>query len=494
MLSGLKIKAKIEARNQVGQTFIWTYNANTLLSYMQQVWPGVETAMGNGSKAMPYKPKTAKQWFFCAKVKGAGRNAKRFPNLTANPSDHTPMAWFKVGGRFIGIDPESFYASDFGTNGSALALDAPTYPNLKKAVETWKGLRGGNTDSLLTKMMRDLMAGKTVMRAPDVLPVLTVVLFISEVARNHTAFHTNLMAMDLIQAGLSLPTSTGSVDWNWPNAVWLVDACQACAATGSVPCSACGGSGSSGVRCRSCGGSGEYKPAIMCRSCGGGGCRRCHGTGIFKPALQCRACSGYGTDECNTCGGRGTLRCGQCRGRCRGTVYDEFRPKGVTKGAGKTIFTGGGQALQNGLLPMSHKGSAFGSAFDLTGAGAYKLVGRSRTINASEAPSELMVVRRKEASVLIQWLQKALDDSEIRFSETQTLKIRTKVDKTDLSLKKSDFTHAYKEITNRALAGRTLDDDTGDGDLESEVKDTVRANIVKYLQLRAEELWFAFDK
>ena len=157
-------------------------------------------------------------------------------------------------------------------------------------------------------------------------------------------------------------------------------------------------------------------------------------------------------------------------------------------------FKGGGQALQNGLLPMSHMGSAFGSAFDLTGDGAYKTVRGSSTLRSSQAPSKLMVVRRKEASVLIQWLQRVLDDSEISFSQNQTLKIATKVDKADLSLASNDFTKAYDEVTARAIAGRTLDDDKGSGDLESEVRDTVRSKIVSYLQIRAEALWYAFER
>lgn len=88
MLSGLKIKADIEEPKKATQTFIWTYDANTLLSYMQQVWPGVSRAAGFGTKNSPYMPKTAKQWFYCAKVKGSGL---RFPNLTSG------IAWFKIG-------------------------------------------------------------------------------------------------------------------------------------------------------------------------------------------------------------------------------------------------------------------------------------------------------------------------------------------------------------------------------------------------------------
>lgn len=494
MLSGLKIKAEIEEPTKPKQTFIWTYDANTLLSYMQQVWPGVTTAQGTGTKALPYTPKTAQQWFYCAKVKGSGSSAKRFPNLTDG------KVWFKVGGRYVCIDPTNFYASDYGTDGRIVTLNAPTYPNLKKAIQLWKG-KGGNTDVRLTKMMRDLMAGKMVTGALEALPVLTVVLFISEVARNHTAFHTNLMALDLIQDGIDMPTASDSIIWNWDNAIWIDDACPDCLGIGTVSCGKCGGSGWVSTICRSCNGTGWFRRGIECRACSGNGrvskksrCRSCSGSGWFRPGVKCRDCYGYGyfLFTCNSCS-KGHVRCSRCRGKGLGTVFSEYIPKGITSGSGAMTFKGGGQALQNGLLPMSHMGSAFGSAFDLTGDGAYKTVRGSSTLRSSQAPSKLMVVRRKEASVLIQWLQRVLDDSEISFSQNQTLKIATKVDKADLSLASNDFTKAYDEVTARAIAGRTLDDDKGSGDLESEVRDTVRSKIVSYLQIRAEALWYAFE-
>jgi hypothetical protein len=467
MLSGLKIKAEIEEPQKRTKTFSWTYDANTLLSYMQQVWPGVTKAQGSGAKASPYRPKTAKQWFYCAKVKGSGSSAKRFPNLTNG------QAWFEIGGRYIGIDPASFYASDYGTDGRRVALDAPTYPNLKEAVIRWKRTRG-NTDIRLTKIMRDLMAGKMFIGspAPAALPVLTVVLFVSEVARNHTAFHTNLMALDLIQDCMKMPMASGSIPWNWGNAIWIEDVCPDCSGYGNFICRKCRGSGCVRKTCSRCSGSGRFRR---------GQCRDCRGTGKFF--LFCNSCN------------RGYIYCRRCRGKGRGTVFDEYNPKGVTTNMrGVSTFKGGGQVLQNGLLPMSHKGSAFGSAFDLTGDGAYKLVGRPTTINSSAAPSDLMVVRRKEASVLILWLERVLRGSEIPFNPKQTLKVTATVDKADISIRSADFKKVYDEVTASALAGRTLDDDTGSGDLESEVRDTVRSKIVNYLQMRTEVLFYAFDR
>lgn len=488
MLSGLKIKAVLEDTEKEAQTFTWTYNANTLLGYMQQVWPGVDNATpGNGSKAMPYTPKTPKQWFYCAKVKGSGDSAKRFPNLTDG------MAWFKIGGRFIGIDPNSLYSSDYGTTGAAVTLNKPTYPNLKSAVLEWQKTLINN-DARLASLLRDVMAGKPVMGAFDALPVLAAVLFLSEVTRNHTAFHTNLMAMDLIQKGLSLPTSGAAIPWTWANAIWIEDACPVCACSGKVACGTCGGSGR-GRNCGDCRGSGWYHAPILCKFCGGAGCWSCRNSGIFKPGKKCNRCKGLGYFACNACDGDGDVKCGNCKGKGKGTIYDEFRPLGVTKTIGGAKFDGGGQALQNGLLPMSHKGSAFGSAFDLTGEGAYKLVKEDRSIASSEAPSALMVVRRKEATVLIQWLQHVLDGCEYQFSKTQKLKISATPDQTSLTLTGTNIANSYEEVTQRAVDGRTLADDTGEpNDLQSEVKDTVRAKIVSYMQIRAETFSYLFEK
>ena len=40
------------------------------------------------------------------------------------------------------------------------------------------------------------------------LPLLATVMFVSEVGRNHTAFHTTLMMLDLIEKSVKIDTST----------------------------------------------------------------------------------------------------------------------------------------------------------------------------------------------------------------------------------------------------------------------------------------------
>ncbi|XP_071082005.1 protein SSUH2 homolog [Haliotis cracherodii] len=84
-----------------------------------------------------------------------------------------------------------------------------------------------------------------------------------------------------------------------------VQACDVCAARGSVPCSVCEGSGYR--RCKSCGGLGvtleevvygeeEEVAEVACESCG----RKC--------ILRCKSCYGSGQETCRTCKGHRAVR------------------------------------------------------------------------------------------------------------------------------------------------------------------------------------------
>jgi hypothetical protein len=488
MLSGLRVRATYTAQGEAPQTFEWDYGALSLLAYLQQVWPGIETGVGQGTKSNPYRPTTAKQWFHCAKLKGSGGSAKRFPNLDDG------LAWFKLGGRFIAVDPKSFYSSDYGAAGAGKELANPTYPELRKQVAAWRSEKLENNDAKLTRLLREAMQGKLIAGAPKALPVLASVLFISEVCRNHTSFHTNLMALDLIEHGASLPLARGgSIPWTWENAIWIEDACPTCSRTGEVSCGACGGHGRRVFACRDCT-NGTFKPALECKFCRGRGCGSCRNTGIFKPAVSCRTCAGTGRValRCDTCGGTGAIGCKRCNGRGQGTVYDEFGPGGYDSST--RTLGGGAEALQNGLLPMSHMGSAFGAAFDLGGSGQYEKV-KGGTDGIDRAPSALTVVRRKEATVLVQWLHLVLGGTELAWDgDKKRLKIETACNTDPLPLDALDFTSAYAEVEGEALLGRSLDDDRRRVSLEQEVRDSVRAKIIAYIEIRCGALWYGLGK
>lgn len=477
MLSGLRVRATYTAQGEAAQVFEWDYAALSLLAHLQQVWPGVEPGAGQGTKSNPYSPTTAKQWFHAAKPKGSGDTASRFPHLDDG------HAWFKVGGRFIAVDPKSFYSSDYGTLGTRQELANPTYPELRRQVATWRARKRANDDAKLTRLLRDTLQGKSPSDAPDALPVLANVLFVSEVCRNHTAFHTNLMALDLIERGESLPTERGPIRWTWENAIWIDDACPDCARMGRFQCGDCDGYGYFQSVCRNCTG-GVFKPRILCKFCRGTGCSKCGRSGSFKPAVLCHTCAGTGhiRRTCGTCDGVGTLRCTRCAGRGEGTVYDEFSPGGYVEST--RTLQGGAGALQNGLLPMSHMGSAFGAAFDLGGAGRYQTV-KGGSEGLSRAPSALTVVRRKEATVLVQWLHLVLNGTELSWDGGKKhLKIETVCNTAALPLNTIDFTAAYAELEAVAIEGRSLDDDRQRVSLEQEVRDSVRAKIIAYLEIR----------
>ncbi len=491
MLSALKLEATITEAEKPPVVIKWGIDALTLLSYLQQAWPGVDSATpGAGSKAAPYQPKTAKQWFYTAKVKGSGSTAKRFPVLTSG------KAWIKTGGRMIGIDPANLYASDHGLDGDAAQLENPTYPNLKSMIGTWKSGDLANTDARLTEKLRTMLEGKGLAAMPDFLPVLGTVLMVSEVARNHTAFHTNLMAMDLIQLGAELPSGSGFIPWTWQSAIWLEDACPKCAATGSLTCATCSGAGHAGMApcprcrgarmvggkgCRSCSYTGWFKRNVRCKTC--------NGSGWFKVPVACGICAASGSvrTACGDCAGRGSTTCDFCKGVGRGTVYDEAKAKGLTG----TTFSGGAEWLQNGLLPMSHKGSALGSAFDLSGEGLYHYVRGGSTDKAAVA-SALTVVRRKEATILIHWLQNILDKGRFSLGDKE-VEVSAAVHAGSLDTADVDFGKAYDDLSQIPVKDASRVAPALEGTDEAKVKAVMVSRILTYCQLRSEVLWYAFD-
>ncbi len=506
MLTGLDITATYFLDKEQKTTHNFRFRPLTLLSYLQQALPGTTTCTGAGTKSNPYQPKTASDWFYCAKLK----NGVRFPNLSSG------RAWFKVAGRYVAIDPATLYASDYGTDGDTLVFDDPTYPQIAAGLKSWQEKGIDRTDIKVAELFRQVIIGETPSPMPDHLPVLATVLLVSEVARNHTDFSSNLMAVDLIQVGATLP---GDLDWTWQNAIWLVHACGACGAAGRFSCVDCAGKG--GFDCGDCGGSGGWQEQQNCGSCGATGvfkyCTDCGGTGQWSRYKQCRKCSGSGVYQfcrncdrgkirvnvtCGRCLGSGALKCVPCKGNgstkcvtCSGKgklQYNEFEALGVKKGI-KTKIGGGADLLQNGLLPMSHTGSAFGSAFDLSGTGVYQKV-KGGTISKEEAASVLTVVRRKEATVLTHWLQQVMPAVVIMDGKKKlTLKLTYKSITEDMEVEDSDFNQAYNEVLSTAMGGLTMDDQPINEDPKTEAFLTIRSFMVRYLQIRVDYLWYALD-
>lgn len=503
MLTALTITANIDEQGKKS-TLTWTYPVMNLLAYAQQALPGMQAPeKGIGTKDDPYRPRLPEEWWYCAKPKGSGEHAQRFPNQTNG------LAWISVGNRYIAIDPVSFYASDYGTGPSATpVLDKPTYPTLREAVATWKSADPRRSETELTGLLRALLKRDPAPGAPDALASLAAVLFVSEVARNHTAFITNLMALDLIEAGASLPMTDGRRrSWTWENAIWIAEACPNCAASGKVPCAPCGGHGSVQDDCGSCGGTGVFKAGVSCGACKGSGwfkgrtaCRKCGATGVSRPPVSCRDCSGRGRirTTCATCRGYGDLLCRQCNGVGSGTVYDEFAPKGI----GDIVRTGA-DALQNGLLPMSHRGSAFGSAFDLSGTGVYEKP-RGGQDELNKAPSALTVVRRKEATVIALWLQELLNRyGEIELTKVVvtdgsvtpqdevpiTVAVTATVQADDFARRTVDFDKVYDDVESLAHEGFEM----SGGDTASQVKAAVRQAMLSGMQTRLAFFGYAFE-
>lgn len=301
------------------------YDAIFLLSLLQQALPGVSKPQGSGTLKDPWKPTTPSEWFYCAKQKptqtSSGKSMTRFSGAD--------MAWFNVGGRLIGIKAPNLYASDWGKvsdlrkdkNGDPIAPDKPviadpTYTNIYRQMSS----EGNVNDPAVTQTIRKLLKGDAVPNGESnqILPALTAVLFISEVARNHTAFHTALMLLDLVETGARTGQSASSFQYSWKNVLWCPDVID---------------------------------------------------------------------------------------GKLKGVTKAEYAAAvGDERTSQQTIQLGGETALPGGVAAMSHKGSAHGSAYDLTGHGSYTYVEGGQ----ADPLLPITLVRRKEGTIVIRWLAEML--------------------------------------------------------------------------------------
>ncbi|WP_428269701.1 hypothetical protein [Haliangium sp.] len=529
MFTGLKVT--VELTGMTGKPKATkTYTAIELLALMQQSLPGTTKPTGDGTLTSPYRPSKPSEWFYCAKMKReydaelVSEKTKNFVLYTKQPTDKkktkvevegtgvfidrygsrevplgtskslirstptsmpvstwirfrtddTGKGWFVIGKRLVGIDPGSLYSSDYGVykaNTSvvpSIVFKDTSYRNI------WDKLKTSCTNKLgnkkVARQLREMLMNLDPVGAPPILPILTSTLFVSEVARNHTAFHTNLMALDLIQAPDGVETNmslSSKVGLTWALALWQEEdyTCPNCKGSKRINCSRCSGTGWSvkpkycgcirgkvWLTCRSCRGSGWYGD-YECRGCYGQGgrnvqCRACNGTTVLRRGVVCanRDCK-RGSVSCPTCWNNKKFR---STGKLR---HKESDPKGFNK-LNKKISGGGSKSLQAGLLAMSHTGSAWGSAFDLTGKGAYYGVykdtygtGKLNPTKFDPLPTKLSIVRRKEATILIRWLaSKLVQLKESPLAGHTKVRFETVIDDGDITLTDNDFAKAYENI------------------------------------------------
>jgi hypothetical protein len=128
-------------------------------------------------------------------------------------TDSTKKGWLSVGGQWIAIAPDTLYASAYGPHPKLpLDTDPPepkmTYENSAYSEiysQISKDSGGSVKDAATAQEIRKYLKGQDTTGTLKILPLLTSVLFVSEVARNHTAFHTNLMVLDLVEKAYASP-------------------------------------------------------------------------------------------------------------------------------------------------------------------------------------------------------------------------------------------------------------------------------------------------
>lgn len=86
--------------------------------------------------------------------------------------------------------------------------------------------------------------------------------------------------------------------------------CVACAGTGKLRCSHCGGFGSVEVKaaCPDCNGTGRHQWRLGKAEGPVARCPRCRGTGLATARRSCEQCSGTGVEACPSCAGTGRTK------------------------------------------------------------------------------------------------------------------------------------------------------------------------------------------
>jgi hypothetical protein len=137
---------------------------------------------------------------------------------------------YKIGGRLIKRNSYNNYVRDWGTGptltgawhpANAHSPDGPSYGELWREIDSQKIATNVTEDQNVAKEVRQLLMGTltTVSDKQRCLPVLTAAQFLSEPARNLSAFPIGLMLLDMVRQGVTYG-SAGTKHYTWKNVLW----------------------------------------------------------------------------------------------------------------------------------------------------------------------------------------------------------------------------------------------------------------------------------
>lgn len=192
-----------------------TYDAVHLLSLLQQVLPGMKKPSGSGEGGKgaqtPWKPSDPQEWFWCAKRVAQFSRVEKFeiPQKDATDAKGSQF-WFNLGGQLISIQAGTLYARYYGPVKTPPPTKTPAKVNLCEIsyvgiyMKLLEDHGGALADAAAVGSLRNILKGQAAGAADKALALLASILFIAEVARNHTAFHTGLMGLDLIEKAVKI--------------------------------------------------------------------------------------------------------------------------------------------------------------------------------------------------------------------------------------------------------------------------------------------------
>ncbi len=173
-------------------------NAVQLLALLQQAYPSQTKPEGEGTFKKPWVLKTPEGWFWAAKKVAVHTRIHKFEVPTSKELedvDGSTEYWFNVAGRYISVAAATLYSRDRGEIPQVPPKGAPgaqkleiSYPGLYEKLLDENG--GALNDKASATALRAVLAGTKPAGDQVALRMLAAVMFMSEVARNTTAFHT----------------------------------------------------------------------------------------------------------------------------------------------------------------------------------------------------------------------------------------------------------------------------------------------------------------